>query len=218
MAAIRNIPYVNFVRVAPDDRGKKGVTTLDPERVEQGYVLFVPKPRYEALLVDVKGDVVHRWASGTGRLPDAQTARWPDFLAGWQTVSMVRNGDLFAILGRHAVLKLDWNSRVVWMTALPAHHDVAVAGNGDIYVLTEGVRVVESGGRKRAVLDDGNVLVFDNGFSRNRSRVLEVDPGEKTIVWEYLNPFFDESGLRRSGVYRTHFVTPETAAPLLARR
>ena len=423
IAAIGSLPYVNFVPMAPGDQGKRGVTTVDHERVDRGYVLFVPKPRYEALLVDVNGDVVHRWASETGRLTGAQSARWPDFFAGWQTVSMAKNGDLFAILSRHGVLKLDWNSRLVWMSAIPAHHDIAVAGNGDLYVLTESVRVVKSGGRKRVVLDDGvtilrpdgsiqrrislldvfarsgdwsakleqrigerfrplderglenllvlggewrtryrdradaeraarllssghvegdereafamlraipgspsdlfhantvvplkrherglwedgdvmvslanwnlvavidmkrerigwswgseeiegahqptvlengNVLVFDNGTSRNRSRVVEVDPGwktimwsfaapgfssateggcerlpsgnvlitetrtarlfevtrEKRIVWEYFNPFFDEAGVRRSGIYRTHYVSPETAAPLLAK-
>ncbi len=424
IAAIGSLSYVNFVPMAPRDQGKRGVTALDRERVDRGYVLFVPKPRYEALLIDVNGDVVHRWASETGSLTEAQAARWPDFFAGWQTVSMAQNGDLFAILSRHAVLKLDWNSRLVWMTEIPAHHDVAVAENGDIYLLTESVRVVESGGRKRAVLDDGiailrpdgsirrrismhdvfarsgdwsakleqrigerfrpldehglegllasagdrrtrfpgpadeeraarllstgrvegderdavtmlraipgspsdlfhantvlplkrherglwedgdvmvsfanwnlvavidmkrerigwswgpgevegvhqptvlengNVLVFDNGQSRNRSRVVEVDPGRKTIVWsygapgflsaseggceglpsgnvlitetqtarlfeitrekrivwEYFNPILDGAGIRRSGIYRAHHVSPETGVPLLARR
>jgi hypothetical protein len=337
---------------------------------------------------------------------------------------MARNGDLFAILSRRGVLKLDWNSRLIWMRAIPAHHDIAEAGNGDLYLLTERVRAVVSGGRKRVVLDDGisilrpdgsirrrislhdafarsgdwsatleerigerfralderglegllasegewrtrypdradakraarllssgrvrgdereavamlraipgtpsdlfhantvvplkqhprglwedgdvmvslanwnlvavidmkrerigwswgpgeiegahqptvlengNVLVFDNGGSSDRSRVVEVDPTrksivwsyqapgflsaseggceglpsgnvlitdsgtarvfeitrEKRIVWEYFNPLFDAAGARRSGIYRAHHVSPDTAAPLLASR
>jgi hypothetical protein len=43
------------------------------------------------------------------------------------------------------------------------------------------------------VLDNGNILAFDNGFHRNcihdfqssRSRVVEVNPKTKEIVWEY---------------------------------
>jgi hypothetical protein len=43
------------------------------------------------------------------------------------------------------------------------------------------------------VLENGNILVFDNGFHRNcihdfeysRSRVVEVNPETKEIVWEY---------------------------------
>jgi hypothetical protein len=34
-------------------------------------------------------------------------------------------------------------------------------------------------------LDNGNLLIFDNGVSRERSRVVELDPVQKRIVWEY---------------------------------
>jgi len=35
------------------------------------------------------------------------------------------------------------------------------------------------------VLENGNILVFDNGLDRSRSRIVELDPLSKTIVWEY---------------------------------
>lgn len=38
------------------------------------------------------------------------------------------------------------------------------------------------------VLDTGNILIFDNGPKRNWSRVLELDPLTKEIVWEYRAP------------------------------
>ena len=44
---------------------------------------------------------------------------------------------------------------------------------------------VISGPHDASVLDSGNILVFDNGLGRNWSRVLEMDPIKKTIVWEY---------------------------------
>ena len=47
------------------------------------------------------------------------------------------------------------------------------------------------------VLDDGHVLVFDNGFRTGRSRVLEVDPLTEEIVWQYEGdaaaPFFSKN-------------------------
>jgi hypothetical protein len=47
------------------------------------------------------------------------------------------------------------------------------------------------------VLDDGHVLVFDNGFRAGRSRVLEVDPTTNEIVWQYQGdadaPFFSKN-------------------------
>ena len=53
------------------------------------------------------------------------------------------------------------------------------------------------------LLDNGNVLIFDNGVRRAWSRVVEVDPKSGAIVWEYRAPtpqdFFTRS---RGGVQR----------------
>lgn len=38
------------------------------------------------------------------------------------------------------------------------------------------------------VLDTGNIMIFDNGPSRYWSRVIEVDPISRQIVWEYKAP------------------------------
>ena len=35
------------------------------------------------------------------------------------------------------------------------------------------------------VLDSGHILIFDNGLSRNWSRVIELDPVRQKIVWQY---------------------------------
>lgn len=37
------------------------------------------------------------------------------------------------------------------------------------------------------LLDDGNILTFDNGLLRGWSRIVELDPESKTIVWSYGN-------------------------------
>ncbi len=37
------------------------------------------------------------------------------------------------------------------------------------------------------VLDNGNVMIFDNGLTRGWSRVVEVDPLTNEIVWQYYN-------------------------------
>jgi outer membrane protein assembly factor BamB len=53
------------------------------------------------------------------------------------------------------------------------------------------------------VLENGNVLIFDNGVRRQWSRVVEVDPRSGRIVWEYRAPeataFFTRS---RGGAQR----------------
>jgi outer membrane protein assembly factor BamB len=36
------------------------------------------------------------------------------------------------------------------------------------------------------ILENGNILIFDNGMGRDHSRVIEYDPDQGKIVWEYL--------------------------------
>ncbi len=38
------------------------------------------------------------------------------------------------------------------------------------------------------ILDNGHILIFDNGLGRNWSRVVEVDPTIKKIVWQWRAP------------------------------
>lgn len=53
------------------------------------------------------------------------------------------------------------------------------------------------------LLPNGNLLIFDNGWHRGHSRVLEVDPTTKKIVWQYApedpDVFFTK---RRGGAFR----------------
>jgi hypothetical protein len=42
-----------------------------------------------------------------------------------------------------------------------------------------------SGQHDARVLENGNILIFDNGIARSRSRVIELDPLSRAIVWEY---------------------------------
>ncbi|MGW4371813.1 arylsulfotransferase family protein [Nocardia takedensis] len=42
-----------------------------------------------------------------------------------------------------------------------------------------------SGQHQPTMLADGNLLVFDNGRHRDHSRVLEIDPAHRTVMWQY---------------------------------
>jgi hypothetical protein len=66
---------------------------------------------------------------------------------------------------RIAILNLD-EQRVVWSWGLG----------------------VISGPHDAQVLDDGHILLFDNGIARGWSRAIELDPLTGRIVWEYRAP------------------------------
>jgi hypothetical protein len=66
------------------------------------------------------------------------------------------------------------------------HQDSVVILNGDrrelVWAWGQGMI---SGPHDASTLDNGNILIFDNGVNREWSRAIEVDPIENEIVWEY---------------------------------
>ena len=74
---------------------------------------------------------------------------------------------LVTLRHQNAVVAVNWDQKkIVWMW-----------GPGELMGPHDG-----------SVLDNGNVLIFDNGLGRGWSRVVEVDPLSGEIVWEYKAP------------------------------
>jgi hypothetical protein len=74
---------------------------------------------------------------------------------------------LVCLRHQDTVALIDWTEqRVVWAW-----------GQGEL-----------SGPHDAHLLPNGNVLVFDNGLGRGWSRVVEVDPARREIVWQYRAP------------------------------
>jgi hypothetical protein len=64
-----------------------------------------------------------------------------------------------------------------------------------VIIDTEKEEIVFSWGKKilsgphdATVLPDGHILIFDNGLGRDWSRIVELDPLSREIVWEYRAP------------------------------
>ncbi len=74
---------------------------------------------------------------------------------------------LVSIRHQDTAVILDWRTRkIVWAW-----------GQGEI-----------SGPHDATMLPTGNILIFDNGLSRGWSRVVELDPVRRRIVWQYHAP------------------------------
>jgi len=57
-------------------------------------------------------------------------------------------------------------------------------GGTDRIVWTWGTGIIERP-HHPTMLENGNILIYDNGYRRRFTRVVEVDPEIKEIVWEY---------------------------------
>lgn len=110
---------------------------------------------------------------GSGRPPDVD-------LFHANAVEFMRHRHL---VGRHLIYSLDnvlvtvRHQDVVAVIDWPRKKLVWAWGQGEL-----------SGPHAGTVLENGNILIFDNGLSRGWSRVVELDPVAKKIVWEYKAP------------------------------
>ena len=50
-----------------------------------------------------------------------------------------------------------------------------------------------------SLLANGNILLFDNGLRLRYSRVVELDPKTKQVVWEYVGDPQESLRRRKSG-------------------
>jgi uncharacterized protein (UPF0248 family) len=121
---LREIGYVDFDPNAPANPGSDGVVIHDPARVSPGYNLYASRNSPHASLMNLDGEIVHTW-------------EFPDSLEGlWDHVVMLDNGELLVIVKFAEVLRLDWDSNLIWRVPLEAHHDIAPTSDGSLYVLS----------------------------------------------------------------------------------
>jgi hypothetical protein len=144
-----NSPFPSgFWERARTDR--RGVTRYDPAKALNGYTLFTSGESQRAALISMTGEVLHEWHLPFSAIWD-ETAQVkhprPDAMIHYHKAYLYPNGDLLAIyeaLGDtpwgYGLVKMDKNSRPIWKYLAGAHHDLDVAPDGNIYVLTHEIR------------------------------------------------------------------------------
>ena len=119
------------------------ITVLHETKAYQSVSLYTSGHGPEASLIDMEGNELHSWRfSYRDGWPDpAQPPEQEHF----RRVHLYENGDLLLIysFGIKGVLKLDKDSNLLWVKPdVVPHHDLDVASNGDIYVLTREAHIV----------------------------------------------------------------------------
>lgn len=143
--------YAEWGAVEPARAHATAGVTLHEGAAEVGWNLYKSGPRHRALLMDMKGEIVHSWeqAETTGR--------------SWHHVELGPSGDLYALVKTRLVEKLDSNSELIWRTEVQAHHDLAVDPAGGVLVLTESVRTLELHGLPCPIVDNGVAKLSPDG-------------------------------------------------------
>jgi hypothetical protein len=119
-----------------------------PGKTCDGFTLLMYGGNSRAMLVNMRGDVVHEWHVPFSQLwSDPSHVRGPidDVTVYLNDGHIYPNGDLVAVVEgpispRNAsngfgLVKLDKDSRVLWKYAERCHHDVTVDEDGNIYAI-----------------------------------------------------------------------------------
>jgi hypothetical protein len=174
------LPYINYAPVRKQDRDKSGTTINIPGSAERGYALYIPKPEATALLIDMRGKVVHKWSNSVGQ--PSFFDHLPTPYQGWQLARLTPKGELLTNVNRKLLVKLDWDSKIIWQTPVAVHHEISIADDGDIYTITEEPRLVEMSGHKRLISDHGVTILSPEGSIRRRISFYDVFQKNPTLM------------------------------------
>jgi hypothetical protein len=134
----------------------------------------------------------------------------------WRRIHLYPNGDLLAIFAGLGVVKIDKDSKLLWSNPLPAHHDLEVQPNGDIYTLTRVARVIPRIHPSEPILEDFISILSANGEEKQRISLLEAfeNSPHRDLIFE---------GKRKAGdLFHTNTIAAldgsiESTAPAFAK-
>jgi hypothetical protein len=130
---LRAVPYVGVSETVADESGT-GVLFYNPEKTHDGYNLYCTWSSGQAFLIDMEGQVVHKWTYK----PQEEDATKHGVMA--DHVIMLENGDVVVLRKWRELIRLNWDSELIWKREMEAHHDVAQAPDGSFYVVVREYR------------------------------------------------------------------------------
>jgi len=166
----------------------EGVSVDKTEKTCDGFTLYTMTDGTRAALIDMRGNVVHRWElpfrQAWSQAPHVAAPLADDHIH-WFCCRLFANGDLLAIYHAdgdtpygYGLVKLDKDSKLIWAYADNIHHDVEVGEDGNIYTLTQEISTQAPDGMKRylsvPVLTDSLVVLSPEGRKLEQVPLLEA--------------------------------------------
>lgn len=200
LEALEAIGYVTGSVEGPG--GGTGVVRNDGDRVFGALNFYTSGHAPEAILMDNAGAVLHRWSKPFKEL-------WPDYPIGknhnsrhcWRRAKLLPNGEVIAIFGGLGMVKLDKDSDVLWAHPNRAHHDLDIAPDGTVYVLTRQAHKVPRVNTRKPILEDYLVILDADGTERQTISVLEAFERSPDYRW-----IFDKKTTKRGDLFHTNSV------------
>jgi len=137
------------------------VTIYIPDKSYKGYTLYNSRPREEAVLIDMNGNIIHRWSYPQG--------------FQWENSELLPNGNIIVLIPNDyrkriggMLFELDWDSNLVWKMNIAVHHDFEKLENGNFLVICH----------ERVINNAVGSYILESDC------LIEITPKEK-VVWEW---------------------------------
>lgn len=173
-AELESIGYLAGVNEAPE---QEGVIEHNRAKAFEGLNLLVSGHGAEAVLMDMDGVELHRWRGRFEQtFPDYPELKLELLLLRdfWRRVELFPTGELLAIYEGHALVKLNKHSVVQWAYPEPAHHDLFVTEDEQIYVLTRRADIVPEFNAEELVLEDFVTVLDADGRELRSVSILKA--------------------------------------------
>lgn len=162
---------------------QRGVIKRTPEATP-GYTLIAPFGGQETFLIDLDGNVVHKWT--TDRKPSQAAYLLPD--GSLLRTAKIPN-DTFNVRGGPAggIQKFDWDGNLTWDYVISSdqmlsHHDIEPMPNGNVLVV---VWEYKSRAEAIAVGRDPEKLEDQAVWPEAVLEIQQTGPNSGKIVWEW---------------------------------
>ena len=145
---LSTLPYTSWNPI--EHKEKEGVVVHHPKLAYPGLNLFNSLITTRAVLMDMEGKELHAWSLDTGKK--------------WEHVKALPNGDLLVLNDKpRKLIRLDWNSNLLWSQDVYVHHDVEISDEGDIYVLSASEEFVDYNGLDIPVRNHSILILSPDG-------------------------------------------------------
>ena len=172
-ARIRELESIGYLSGSRPKPAVSGVVIHDTSSAYGGFNFYVSGHAPEAILTDMQGRVLHKWAYDFDRIwPDRD---FPEDMEGryhWRRAHLFENGDILAIHESIGLIKLDKDSNLLWGYPGRCHHDLEVMDDGTIYVLARKAGIIPRINETEPVVDDFIVRLDGEGTELDRVSIL----------------------------------------------
>jgi hypothetical protein len=173
-AAASQLESLGYVAGSQEPRTNETVTIYDADRAWNGLNLFTSGHAPAAYLVDMNGQVVHRWFRDYRDIwPDADPHPAHGNCDFWRRARLLPDGGLLAIYEGMGIVRLDQDSNILWARRNGAHHDLRVMPDGTIQLLTRRAHLVPRINPTRPILEDFLTVLDADGNELRSISIVE---------------------------------------------